>query len=169
MEVGLFVLGVLVGIGLCAYVLERQHAIVDLERETNFQSRLTALHNELKDSDAVLAETRDRLIALQLGQPAGSGGSRADTGLLEAEIARLRGELAAATAVAAQGADDLTRIKGIGRVIERRLHELGITSFRQLAELSPTEVRRINEALEFPGRVERERWIEQARSLSEAA
>ena len=117
----------------------------------------------------MLAETRDRLIALQLGQPVGSGGPRADTGLLEAEIARLRGELAAATAVAAQGADDLTRIKGIGRVIERRLHELGITSFRQLAELSPTEVRRINEALEFPGRVERERWIEQARSLSEAA
>ena len=64
-----------------------------------------------------------------------------------------------------KAADDLTEIKGIGKVIERRLRELGITSFRQLAELSPEEAKRINEAIDFPGRVEREHWIEQARAL----
>lgn len=64
--------------------------------------------------------------------------------------------------------DDLTRIKGIGKVIERKLNELGITTFRQLASLSPEDVHRINTVLDFPGRIEREHWVEQARSLSGA-
>ena len=64
--------------------------------------------------------------------------------------------------------DDLTLIKGIGKVIERRLRGLGITTYRQLAELSTADIQRINSALDFPGRIERERWVEQARSLSGA-
>ena len=32
-----------------------------------------------------------------------------------------------------------------------------------LAELTPAEVQRINGAIDFPGRIERERWVEQAR------
>ena len=61
--------------------------------------------------------------------------------------------------------DDLTRIKGIGKVMQKKLNELGITHFRQLAELSGPEIRKINEAIEFPGRVEREHWVQQARDL----
>ena len=64
--------------------------------------------------------------------------------------------------------DDLTAIRGIGKVIEKKLHELGITSFRQIAEMTPDEALKVNEAIEFPGRVQRENWIEQARSLSRA-
>ena len=64
------------------------------------------------------------------------------------------------------GADDLTVIKGIGKVIEKKLHELGITSFSQIAAMTPDEAHKVNEAIEFPGRVEREHWIEQARQLA---
>lgn len=63
-------------------------------------------------------------------------------------------------------ADDLTAIKGVGPVLARRLHELGITSFAQLAALTPDQARMIDDVVDFPGRVERERWIEQARELS---
>lgn len=61
--------------------------------------------------------------------------------------------------------DDLKRIKGIGPVLERRLHELGVKSFADLAALTPERVKEIDEAIEFPGRIERERWIEQAKEL----
>lgn len=61
--------------------------------------------------------------------------------------------------------DDLKRIKGIGPVIERRLHELGVRTFADLAALTPERVKQIDEAIEFPGRIERERWIEQAKQL----
>jgi predicted flap endonuclease-1-like 5' DNA nuclease len=61
--------------------------------------------------------------------------------------------------------DDLKLIKGIGPVLERRLHELGVKSFADLAALTPERVKEIDEAIEFPGRIERERWIEQAKEL----
>ena len=51
-------------------------------------------------------------------------------------------------------------------MIERKLHQMGITSFGQIAALTPEEVRRVNDAIDFPGRVERERWIDQARELA---
>ena len=66
MEVGLFVLGLLVGIGLTWYLLERQRADETAEREANFTARLAALQSELHESDSALAETKDRLIALQM-------------------------------------------------------------------------------------------------------
>jgi predicted flap endonuclease-1-like 5' DNA nuclease len=42
---------------------------------------------------------------------------------------------------------------------------MGIETFADLAALSPERVKEIDEAIEFPGRVERERWIEQAKEL----
>lgn len=61
--------------------------------------------------------------------------------------------------------DDLKLIKGIGPVLERRLHELGVRSFADLAALTPERVAEIDHAIDFPGRIERERWIEQAKEL----
>ncbi len=47
MEVGLFVLGVLVGVGLTWYLLERYRRDETQEREANFNSRLAMLQEEL--------------------------------------------------------------------------------------------------------------------------
>ena len=62
--------------------------------------------------------------------------------------------------------DDLTKIRGIGAVIEKKLHALGITSFAQIAALDEEGVEQINEQLSFKGRIQREEWIEQARELA---
>ena len=63
--------------------------------------------------------------------------------------------------------DDLTRIKGIGRVLQAKLNELGIVTFQQIAEFGPADIERVNEKLDFPGRIERERWVEQAKVFAE--
>jgi predicted flap endonuclease-1-like 5' DNA nuclease len=63
--------------------------------------------------------------------------------------------------------DDLTRIKGIGHVLQTKLNELGIVTYRQIAEFSEADIARVNESLDFPGRIERERWVEQAEVLIE--
>lgn len=39
--------------------------------------------------------------------------------------------------------DDLKKIKGIGTVIERKLHEAGIYTFEELGNLTPSNLRRI--------------------------
>ena len=66
--------------------------------------------------------------------------------------------------------DSLSNIKGIGPFIEEKLNMLGITTYAQLAEMDEEMMDRVNEAIEFfPGRVKRDRWVEQARGLVDAA
>jgi F-type H+-transporting ATPase subunit gamma len=55
-------------------------------------------------------------------------------------------------------------IEGIGPVIERKLHEMGITTFKQIAQWSPEDIERVGEQLNFKGRIEREDWIGQAKA-----
>lgn len=66
---------------------------------------------------------------------------------------------------ASGAADDLTKIKGIGQVLQGKLNQLGITTFKQIAEFTPADMERVNAVLDFPGRIERERWVEQARGF----
>lgn len=61
--------------------------------------------------------------------------------------------------------DDLTQIKGIGPVIQQRLNDLGIHTFRQIAEWSDADIERIGRHLSFSGRIERENWRGQARKI----
>ena len=62
--------------------------------------------------------------------------------------------------------DDLRAVRGIGRSMERKLHSLGIVSYRQLAMLDGAELERVRaELTDFRGRIEREDWVGQARAL----
>ncbi len=65
---------------------------------------------------------------------------------------------------AATEADKLTDLNGIGPVIEGKLQAMGITTFKQIAELTPEDVERIDAELNFKGRIEREEWISQAKA-----
>jgi NADH-quinone oxidoreductase subunit E len=62
--------------------------------------------------------------------------------------------------------DKLTRIKGIGPVNERKLHELGIFHFDQIAGWDRARIRWVGTFLAFPGRIDRERWLSQAANLA---
>lgn len=64
-------------------------------------------------------------------------------------------------------ADDLKRIKGIGRQNEARLHGLGIWHFDQIAAWTPANVEWAGAFLAFPGRIDREGWVDQARQLAQ--
>jgi predicted flap endonuclease-1-like 5' DNA nuclease len=63
-------------------------------------------------------------------------------------------------------ADDLQRIKGIGPQNETRLRALGIWRFEQIAAWTPENARWIGSFLAFPGRVDRDQWIDQAKILA---
>lgn len=70
-------------------------------------------------------------------------------------------------AIAAGEEDDLKRIKGIGPVNEKALNELGILKFSQIAGWTPANVDWVEDFMSFPGRIEREDWIVQAKALAE--
>jgi predicted flap endonuclease-1-like 5' DNA nuclease len=70
------------------------------------------------------------------------------------------------TAAAAGKPDSLRRLIGIGPVNERKLHGLGVRTYAQIAAWTAADIKRIEDVLQFDGRIERERWIEQAKLLA---
>jgi predicted flap endonuclease-1-like 5' DNA nuclease len=62
--------------------------------------------------------------------------------------------------------DDLKRIRGIGPQNEGRLHGLGIWHFSQIAAWSADNAKWVGSYLAFRGRIDREKWIEQASELA---
>jgi len=60
--------------------------------------------------------------------------------------------------------DDLTLIHGIDPAMEHALHELGVTSFRQIAKWKDRDIERMARKLEeTPERIRRDGWVESAR------
>ena len=65
--------------------------------------------------------------------------------------------------------DDLKLIVGIGPVLERMLHRLGVATYRQVAHWSERDIDEIDAKLpEFPGRIRRDGWVTQARELHQS-
>ena len=62
--------------------------------------------------------------------------------------------------------DDLKRISGVGPKLERLLNKIGVFYFWQVASWSRDDVHQVDDLLEvFKGRIERDEWVKQARSL----
>ena len=67
---------------------------------------------------------------------------------------------------ATRNPDDLTKISGVGKTIETKLHKMGITRFSQIADWTKRDMNAVDKKLNFKGRIEREDWISQAKILA---
>ena len=69
-----------------------------------------------------------------------------------------------ATSVTPPGADNFTRINGIGQHIADCLHNADILTFAQLAALSPEDIAEVlgNNPLQSADHIEKQDWIGQA-------
>jgi small subunit ribosomal protein S2 len=61
--------------------------------------------------------------------------------------------------------DDLKVITGVGPALEEKLHDLGITKLSQIANFTDEDIEKVDEVLNFKGRISREDWVSQARGL----
>lgn len=73
---------------------------------------------------------------------------------------------AAVKAAAPAKKDDLKRIRGIGKQNEARLNAVDVNYFSQIAGWSKKEQQEMGDRLAFPGRIEREEWVAQAKLLA---
>ena len=64
--------------------------------------------------------------------------------------------------------DDLKKISGVGPVLEGKLHDLGIKKFSQIAAFTPEDIAKVDEVLNFKGRIERDNWLEQAAEFAKS-
>jgi F-type H+-transporting ATPase subunit gamma len=72
---------------------------------------------------------------------------------------------AASTATATVDPDDLKKISGVAGVLEGRLHEMGITTYKEITTWNDEDMDRIDDHLGFEGRIQRDDWQGQARRL----
>lgn len=106
----------------------------------------------------------------------GQGSSGVDVGASEAPIVEaLPGDAAAAPSggfemlAAPRGApDDLTKLTGVGPELEKKLNEGGIFHYWQLAAMAPADEAAVDGQLKLNGRIGRDGWVAQARSLIDA-
>ena len=71
------------------------------------------------------------------------------------------------TAAREGGADDLKLISGVGPKLEGVLNELGFWHFDQIANWTAREIAWVDARLKFKGRIERDDWMSQAKTLAE--
>ena len=65
--------------------------------------------------------------------------------------------------------DDLKLISGIGPKLEQKLNSIGIWHYGQVAAWSQSNIDWVNAAISFRGRIEREKWVPQAKQLLQEA
>ncbi|HNR78085.1 MAG TPA: hypothetical protein PKM48_13210, partial [Parvularculaceae bacterium] len=73
---------------------------------------------------------------------------------------------AAKKAASKKEADDLKKLSGVGPVLEKKLHDAGVTTFAQIAAWKKADIEAMDEKLDFKGRIEREDWVAQAKKLA---
>jgi predicted flap endonuclease-1-like 5' DNA nuclease len=141
------------------YSAEHARLIRSLEGETAVLRRALATTAGERDHLAQLAEER-RGLWRDLAE------ARTDAARYRALVIDLENNALPPLLDGPNAPDDLKLIVGIGPVLERMLHQLGITTYRQIARWSERDIDEFDARLpEFPGRIRRDAWITQARAL----
>jgi small subunit ribosomal protein S2 len=65
--------------------------------------------------------------------------------------------------------DDLTKLTGVGPQLATKLNDAGVFHYWQLGAMQPADVAKLDADMKLNGRITRDDWIGQARTLIEAA
>ncbi|NDP43655.1 MAG: hypothetical protein GZ089_13205 [Aromatoleum sp.] len=133
----------------------------------SYEAEATLLRGHLVTGDAEIAQLRS-FAADRRQQFVDLAQARADTARYRQIVVDLENN--APSLLFGPGApDDLKLIVGVGPVLERMLHQLGVGTYRQIAHWSERDIDDFDAKLpEFPGRIRRDGWVTQARALHQA-
>ena len=161
---------------------ERLEALMRKLAERPASADLGPLDKRLMAIEHALFPVQTRLDELESAVRASRGDTLADLTPVLEQLSGLRAHLEAATPAkpavregsrnlltrpAEERPDDLTRLKGVDKVLERTLHRVGVFYFWQIAEWSPEDVQYVDSQLpRFRGRIARDGWVEQAHELA---
>ena len=142
--------------------VERARLLRSLAAETGALRRAAAAAAAERVQLASLAEDRRRLLH-EFAQ------ARAETARYRDLVVALEDNALPPLLDGPNAPDDLKLIVGVGPVLERMLHQLGVTTYRQIARWSERDIDEFDAKLpEFPGRIRRDGWVTQARELHQS-
>lgn len=141
---------------------ERARLLRSLAAENEALRRAAASADAERAQLASLADDRRRLFA-ECAQ------ARAETARYRDLVIALEDNALPPLLDGPSAPDDLKLIVGVGPVLERMLHQLGVTTYRQIARWSARDIDEFDAKLpEFPGRIRRDGWVTQARALHQS-
>ena len=137
-------------------------------QQTDHSRRLIA--EAARASAAPAAAAAAAIATAASASPAAPAGG--ETVLSAAELSALEGKYSGKRPVgmaAPRGGepDDLLKIRGVGKANLQQLHALGIFHFDQISKWSKEELRWVGSYMAFPGRLEKEDWIGQAKHYAQ--
>jgi predicted flap endonuclease-1-like 5' DNA nuclease len=145
-----------------AVASEKARLVRSLAAENDALRRAAMTGEALRTQLAEFAVDRRRLLR------EGAQG-RADTARYRELVVDLENNALPPLLTGPNSFDDLKLIVGIGPVLERMLHRLGVATYRQIAHWSERDIDEIDAKLpEFPGRIRRDGWVTQARELHQS-
>ena len=126
------------------------------------------LATDIGDTLKRIDGTEVPIITPWLGTPKTSSKKSAPKKSASKSVAKSKGPAKPRTMNAPRksGADDLKMISGVGPKLEVVLNELGFWHFDQIAKWTKAEVSWVDDRLKFKGRIERDKWIAQAKKLA---
>ena len=146
--------------------------IEGLARERNeLEGRCGRMSKTVDGLEKELEAARSRILALEMEREDGAETLRDEGSLQTSTIAGAVDPFSdppSMVLVAPDGPlDDLRQIKGLGKILEMRLHELGIFHYRQLAGLEGYDFNWLAAKLGFsPARLDEMSWVAQARGFA---
>ncbi|MFC3704010.1 50S ribosomal protein L21 [Devosia honganensis] len=146
----------------------KQKTVIIFKKRRRHNSRRRNGHRQL------LSTVRITEILTGGAKPAAKAAAKADKSAAASEKApakkaetkaKAEAPAKATEAKAAAFKDDVKLIGGVGPALEKKLHAAGVTSLKQIADWTAEDVAKMDEVLNFKGRIEREEWVEQAKEL----
>jgi poly(hydroxyalkanoate) granule-associated protein len=136
--------------------------------------KLDSVVEEVKERAAKTWNKLENLFEQRVSQALNQIGIPSDNDIqsLKEQVAALEKRVQEAARAASQGAksskssdkDDLKKIGGLGRMLEKQLNDKGILHYRQLAALSDEDIEKLEaDGVRLAARLRRENWIEQAK------
>src|SRR5215471_7875998 len=142
--------------------IDREKARIIRSLESESWRLLSARPEAISPEMALAREERERL-SLELAD------ARGEAARYRQLVLDIENKAPPPILLGAAEPDDLKLIVGIGPVLERMLHNLGVGTFRQIARWTERDVADFDAKLpEFPGRIVRDQWVTQARALHES-
>ena len=144
----------------------------------SFKKRRRQNSKRIRGHRQMLTEIRISEILTDGAKPAKKAAAKKPAPKVEAEAPTAEAANTAAPKTAAPKADkpakaeaksdivdDIALIGGVGPALKKKLEGAGITSLKQIADLSADAAAKLDEELKLGGRIDRDEWREQAAEL----
>ena len=128
-----------------------------VERElAQAQGRIGDFERQVADLEADLERAREHITGGEAGE--------SEPGVSETAGAE-DSEFGLVYPVRPEAVDDLTQLRGVGKVIARQLNDLGVYTLAQIAAWDKAQVDAVSGSLAFKDRIRRDDWVAQAKRL----